>query len=383
MSTHPPPIQKKAPEPLAGTNAPKIVARTAPDASLSLHDAQAIAQSIVSVAQWRGAEAWCECPGKSLHTNPDSKRDCTVYLDRVPTVHCVHTSCAGAIETANYRLRSALGKRVSSALVYIPTGSESAERVRRQAERDAAAQLSANAQASRDEILRRWEWSEVDAWEASPLRLDGLPEKDWRHHLSLFTRDSVVWIGDERDTGSPMKSTHFRRVDEWLATKPPAGSFTCASVFKTGCHSRSTDNVIATPFLIVEGDVVAPICALKKARADARKAEGLPIDPANDFTIEDKESNRVACMAVIRWLREAVELRLVAIVDAANKSCHGWFEMPPESVVMELRTILPHLGCDAAMFKASQPARLAGVKRGQRWQRLLFCELSTWRDAPR
>ena len=204
-----------------------------------------------------------------------------------------------------------MGKRAWSGQVYAPTASELAERARRQAERDAAAQLRANARASRDEILRRWEWAEVDAWEASPLRLEASPEDDWRLHLSLFPPDAVVWIGNEKDTGSPKHSAHFRRVSEWLGGKVPPGNFTCGSVFADGCFSRRNENVAATPFLIVEGDAGDPVCALKKARADARKQEGLPNDPANELTADDKEHNRLACLAVIRWLREAVELRLV------------------------------------------------------------------------
>ena len=60
-------------------------------------------------------------------------------------------------------------------------------------------------------------------------------------------------------------------------------------------------------------------------------------------------------------------MRLVAVIDAGNKSCHGWFQMPPQPHVEELQIILPALGCDAGMFRPSQPARLAGIKRGKRW----------------
>ena len=348
--------------------------------ALSANEAQSIASSVVGTVEWQDSEhGFCACPGEGLHEHGNGRRHCRVSLDKVPTIHCVHTSCAGVVATANHSLRSALTKRACSGKRYTPTPAELAERARRQAERDAAKQLREDASASRDEILRRWEWSDVDAWEASPLRLEGRPQDDWQLHLAIFPADAVVWIGNEMDTGSPQHSAHFRQVREWLAGGFTVGSFTCGSVFAEGCFSRGNANVAATPFLIVEGDAVDPICAAKKARADARKAEDLPIDPANEFSGEDKERNRVACLAVIRWLREAVELRLVAIVDAANKSCHGWFEMPPAPVVAELRTILPDLGCDAAMFKPSQPARLAGVKRGERWQRLLFCELPTWR----
>ena len=349
---------------------------------LTFGEAQSITESIVGPVQWQDAEhGFCPCPGATLHEHRNGRRHCRVSLDRVPTIHCVHSSCAELIERANHGLRSALAKRACAEGLHTPTAAELAERARRHAEQDAAKELRTNARASRKEILRRWEWSEVDAWEASPLRLDGPPQDDWRHHLALFPADAVVWIGNERDTGLPEHSQHFRRVSEWLAGDLPAAHFCCGSAFSDGCFSRSNKNIAAVPFLIVEGDAVDPVCAMKKARADARKAEGLPNEPANEFSVEDKERNRVACLAIIRWLREAVGLRLVAIVDAGNKSAHGWFEMPPAPVVAELRTILPDLGCDPAMLKPSQPARIAGIRRGDRWQRLLFCEVPTWRES--
>lgn len=350
--------------------------------ALTSQEAQTTAESIVGPIKWQDAEhGFCHCPGTRLHEHRNGERHCRVSLDKVPTIHCVHTSCAGMVETANRALRSALGKRVRGGALHQPTAIELAERAGRLADREAAKRLRTNARASRQEILRQWEWSEVEAWEASPLRLEGPPEDDWRFHLALFPADAVVWIGNERDTGRAEHAQHFRRVSDWLRGISPIGHFCCGSTFLEGSFSRCSGNVTGTPFLIVEGDAVDPICAIKKARADARKAEGLPHDPANEFSAEDKERNRVACLAIIRWLREAVELRLVAIVDAGNKSAHGWFELPPPPVVAELRTILPDLGCDTAMLMPSQPARLAGVKRADRWQRLLFCEIPKWKES--
>jgi len=349
---------------------------------LTLAEMRAIADRIFGHLEWGEEEhGFCHCPGEALHENCNGKHDCRISLDKVPTIYCVHTSCAGVIEEANRELRSALSRGACNGEPHRPTADELAARAKRHAELDAANQLRADAQASRDEILGRWDWSEYDAWNASPLRLDGECEDDWRLHLAIFPPEGVIWIGNERDSGSQKHSANFRRVSEWVARDTPSGSFTCGSMFLDGCFSRANENVTVTPFLVVEGDVVDPVCAAKKARADARRAGGLPSDPADELSGEDKGRNRLACLAIIRWLREAVELRLVAIVDAANKSCHGWFEMPPAPVVAELRTILPGLGCDPAMFKPSQPARLAGVKRGDRWQRLLFCELRNWRGS--
>ncbi len=54
---------------------------------------------------------FCQCPGRIHHTGRNGKRDCRVRLDGVPTVYCVHTSCAGTVEEVNHRLRS----RIASA----------------------------------------------------------------------------------------------------------------------------------------------------------------------------------------------------------------------------------------------------------------------------
>lgn len=46
------------------------------------------------------------CPGQHLHTSADGERDCEVYLDNVPTLHCFHESCLGIVAGVNHELRS-------------------------------------------------------------------------------------------------------------------------------------------------------------------------------------------------------------------------------------------------------------------------------------
>jgi hypothetical protein len=76
--------------------------------------------------------------------------------------------------------------------------------------------------------------------------------------------------------------------------------------------------------------------------------------------------------AVFRYLVDC-GLELVAVVDTAGKSLHGWFEYPEDDEVMdELRLLLPALKCDPKMLTASQPARLPGAMRGEKRQKLLF-----------
>ena len=66
--------------------------------------------------------------------------------------------------------------------------------------------------------------------------------------------------------------------------------------------------------------------------------------------------------AVLRWLHVGCELKLVAIVDTAGKSLHGWFEFE-EDLLDDLKLVLPALECDPKLFTASQPVRLPGALR--------------------
>jgi hypothetical protein len=163
------------------------------------------------------------------------------------------------------------------------------------------------------------------------------PEKDWRMLLELFTPGDVLWIGNVMESG-PGHGGNFRALCDWMALPGPPGPFTCPSVFKPGAYSRSKENVVSTPFLVVESDSLTKpeICA------------------------------------VFSWLRQF--LHLGAIVDTGARSLHGWFNYPVPPVMAELKTILPQLGCDPAMFKPSQPCRLPGFKRGPGIQALVYLD---------
>lgn len=85
---------------------------------LTLHEAQGIAEGIVGSVQWRGAEAWCECPGKASHTNANAPTDCKVIAEKIgtlaPGIYCHHDSCRAEVDAASFAVRSALGKRTPS-----------------------------------------------------------------------------------------------------------------------------------------------------------------------------------------------------------------------------------------------------------------------------
>ena len=83
-----------------------------------------IAAEQLVLGQWVTAtRAYCVCPGVGSHSQQDGKRDCRVELDAAlpPTIHCFHGSCSGAVDEANQRLRSAIGK-AECVRVTAPTG---------------------------------------------------------------------------------------------------------------------------------------------------------------------------------------------------------------------------------------------------------------------
>lgn len=305
-----------------------------------------LAESILGPIEWRDAvSGYCRCPGADLHTSPNGKRDTRVNIDGAPTVHCFHSSCKLAVERANLELRRAFAKGASTT-PFRPSREQIEAHRQRERERQQQERLKAHAKASLSSILADLVWHPTEIREQSPIRLPDKPDDDWRLLLGMFDPAAVLWIGDVKDScnddaDSRRKAEcrrHFRPVSEWLNEPAAPGQFTCPSLFKNSIHSRSNENVIGTPFLVVESDSLA-------------KSE---------------------IGAVFLWLAQFLTLR--AIVDTAGKSLHGWFDRPEPASERELKIILPELGCDPALFKPSQPCRLPGARRGDRFQSLLFID---------
>jgi Protein of unknown function (DUF3631)/BT4734-like, N-terminal domain len=53
---------------------------------------------------------FCRCPGEAAHTTMSGLKHAMVYLDRVPTFDCKHSSCKEISKAFNARLRSEVGK---------------------------------------------------------------------------------------------------------------------------------------------------------------------------------------------------------------------------------------------------------------------------------
>lgn len=316
---------------------------------MSTMDAQGIAENLLGEVTWNEPDAgYCRCPGIDLHTNPNGTRDCRVIVSGAPTIFCLHSSCAGAVDDMNRRLRSEVGKAECSK----QPGSwkrrpPTLQEIERKREAEAKQRLAARSKVSLAQIIAEHGKDPADAWEESPVRLTEDAKNDWRLLLQLFPQEGVLWIGDTKDSCDDHADEkrkeycrrHFRTVNDWLLEGAAPGQFTCPSLFRPGVHSRSNGCVVARPFLVVESDKL----------------------------------NKVEVMAIFQWMRGFMRLR--AVLDTAGKSLHGWFEYPPEESLAELRVILPALGCDEALFKASQPCRLPGARRGDKTQHLLWLDL--------
>src|SRR3974390_2403528 len=73
-------------------------------------DPRTVAERIVGRVDWRTeGRGFCNCPGESMHTSANGKKDCRVNVDGAPTIFCFHASCSAAVAEANRRLRRELG----------------------------------------------------------------------------------------------------------------------------------------------------------------------------------------------------------------------------------------------------------------------------------
>lgn len=296
-----------------------------------------IAERVLGEIAWLDeTTGYCECPGSRQHTTPNGHRDCIVYLEPVPTLHCVHASCGEDIKRANHELRRALSGAGESA----PGKPKrlTAEQKQRLAEARRCEGIRLKAFAGRARLLSENHWPLAAIMASSPASVPDEATDHWRLLLGRFHPDDVVWIGDKCDSGSPQHQRCFRTAREWLQQPSVAGPLICPSTFQPGTHRRSNETVVARRFLVVESDTLG----------------------------KDEVG------AVFRWLRDKVGLKLAAIVDTAGKSLHAWFALPKPDELAELRLVLPVLGCDPKLFTPSQPVRLPGAMRDGRHQRLVY-----------
>lgn len=292
-------------------------------------------ESVLGSVHWDSeSSGFVTCPGKELHTTDEGQRDCKVYLDKVPTIHCMHASCADAVAAKNKDLRKALAGSSNTGKQKRRTPEEK-QQVEEALRRES---LKRQAAASRKAILERYRWTYIEISNSSPVALAGVEKEHGKLLLRLFNDQDVIWIGNKRDSGQEHNAANFLTKEKWLEMAWIHDQFICPSTYKAGSVSRGNDRILAPRFLVVESD----------------------------------ELSKDEVGAIFRWLDKKVGLTLRAVVDTAGKSLHAWFDYPAPEVIADLKLVLPELGCDPKLFTPSQPVRMPGAVRDGKYQKLIY-----------
>lgn len=321
------------------------------------------AETLLGEIRWESrVKGYCECPGVSMHSSKDAKRDCIVYLDGCPTISCFHDNCAGIVEQMNRELRAALVRAESHGPIPQLNAEVIHRRVRNTPEESVQAEEEAfqRVMAIREDISKKFPWSECEAMLESPVWPGNTGEKQGVLFLqSLYGLNDVVWRGELWHTGKPEMVRHFKPVYAHPIEPIATGPFICPAVFRSGTYERKESNILKRPYIVLEGDSVDRICADKLRRKES-------------LTEEDKARNRAACFPIINFFRSMFRLR--AIVDSGSKSMHAWFDTPDSEYLCDLRFVLPMLGFDPKVLHPAQPVRFPGVRRKEsgRWQKLIY-----------
>lgn len=313
------------------------------------HQAEAVTGPVEWINEWEG---FLTCPGQDLHTNTSGDRDCKIYLDKVPTIYCVHQSCASPVANLNRELRRALndstgmkltlgGKSLGASITLTPQTVAPKSRREFLQRRSRERQLKSAARKQLERIINdpalTWEPDQILA--DSPMAPGEEPHEDWPLFLSLFDgHEGLLWCGEKYDSGSEKHRDNFRTPDDWVMTPQPPAPFTCPSLFEPGTISRSNRTILSRPYMVMESDLLT-------------KGE---------------------MGSVFRWFDKVARWPLRAVVDTGGKSLHGWMDMPPQGWLPDLQVILEAMKLDPAMLKPSQPARLPGYPRNNTHQRLIY-----------
>lgn len=218
--------------------------------------------------------------------------------------------------------------------------------------------LSAKAREYRMAIVDRYRWERGDVWDDSPQRIDcPLVESDPGHFLrSLFPKDDLLWAGEPYESG-PAHSDHWKTCHDW-GDSARVGPMTTPAAWKPGSTSRSSSNVLAAPYTVLDFDGM----------------DGTP-----PTTPEELELHVLASLALIRWMREAQEAELAAILFTGGKSLHAWIKTPNHEALQSIVDVAEALGIDRGLIgHPEHPCRLPGHLHGKTGllSRVLWLQLS-------
>jgi len=283
-----------------------------------------IVEIYLSELEWdeSGDWAYCQCPGRHLHENPNKPRDTRVYLSgSTVTVHCVHLSC----EEKRAEINSAIRSTVAS----LP-GEEETEFTPEDKSHYASVMMLAKKTVKGLPKIYRENWCGPDM-----LARALVPEESREVFFTLFAPEDIIWVGNVYHSGIPHGNGHFRPVVEWRQASR-FWNFTCTGCFKSaGTVFRTKDQVVRQDYFCLEFDKLDP----------------------------DPIQNQLKSFALFRYLEEVYGLKGRAAIDAANKSIHFWVENNPAILDDDFKLFLKGIGADSASWRPYQPVRFPGVLR--------------------
>lgn len=295
---------------------------------------QDIIGSVLGDVRWISQnEGYCQCPGWRLHTSRNGAKDCKVWVDPIPTVHCFHSGCETEIVRVNKQIRRE--KFFANRGGDFKKKAMSPEEIIMIAKKREVEQLKVQSRSFSKRIFSKEKAADLNQLVlSSPVCVSNLtPREMYFKMLWLFEKDEVLWMGNITDGN---KKASFRTTMDWYNQNCAPANFICPNTFKFGSESRSNVNIETKKYLVLESDVLS--------------------------------KGQMACLAL--WLNTHINLR--AIVDSGGKSLHAWFQYPDEKALEVLKVILPEMGCDKKVFTPSQPVRLAGADRNGKIQKLLW-----------
>ena len=293
---------------------------------------------------------YIECPSIDLHTGENKNTDTMVYLDKVPTIHCVHDSCREELQAENRLFRDTMK---SHGWKPEPMSQVVKDRLANRNVHEAQARRLAK---NTETVLNSF------AWSLEEITNDSAPiTNDWLQFLGLWKDDDVIWSGLPKHSGQLKFRTHFRPVSKWKECETPPYNFISTSVFQNESFARSKENLVERRFVVIECDKF-----FEEALSSTPNPTQADVDQAIQVNM-DKSG------AVLRYIREVAGWNLKCVIHSANKSIHGWFAYPGEEQMNWAATVLPSLGVDSKTTRPTQPVRTPGIARenGQ-MQRLLW-----------
>lgn len=204
--------------------------------------------------------------------------------------------------------------------------------------------LKSKAEQKIKEVIRSKVWTYEDVKASSPLKVNDSNCHDPRLIINLYPKKSVIWTGEQWQSGEKYGQERFKNREVWLDSPSDIGSMITPSTWKPDILSRSIVNVDQNLFTVLDFDE-------------------LPSFISNDVTLHQ------LALSVTRWLREELNWTLVTIIDTGNKSLHAWFDS--KSCDFDgLKNIAEVLGLDRGLIgRPEHPCRLPNVihqKSGKR-----------------